>query len=424
MCFGSKPVLGFTSGHFQLLMNYARNKSSALAAGKNVFLFTLKRLLLAFGILAAVTARAHSPFDSSTRAIVLETTVEIALTVGMEAGKTLLQGAPPEAFRTRDVGPSYALPGEFAPRFFEVASGGTALSPDKVEARTDGLEFNIVLTYPRPAGNAMAVNAVYVAVLPSGAKSAFVMTDEMGNILATRIVSQENHAFEVALPVAAAVTETILSAPATTSATVAISVPQTNLAPATVTPPPNPTLGFLDFLKLGIEHILTGYDHLLFLCGLLVVCRKVGPMLAIITCFTLAHSLTLALAALDLVRISPRLTEPLIAATIVFVGIENFRGAVSTKTRCGLALGFGLIHGFGFATALRETGMGGAGMALVKPLLAFNLGVEIGQLAVAAVFLPALFALRKLPWFERHGVKLISAVVVLLGGYWLLERLA
>ena len=173
---------------------------------------------------------------------------------------------------------------------------------------------------------------------------------------------------------------------------------------------------------LGIRHILTGYDHLLFLCGLLVVCRRVGPALAIITCFTLAHSITLALAALDLVQISPRFTEPLIAATIVLVGIENIRGAVSIRMRCGLALAFGLIHGFGFATALRESGLGGTGWALVPPLLSFNLGVECGQLALAALFLPFLFALQRIPWFGRHGAQAISWGVVLLGGYWLLER--
>jgi hypothetical protein len=395
-------------------MTKARNKSPAFA-----------RLVLAI-LLLALSARAHSPFESSTRMFVHDTTLELALTVGMEGGAMLLKGAPDGAFQSRQVGPSFPLPAEFAPRFFSVTSGGTALSPDKVEVRTDGLEFSIVVEYPRPAGSALAVNAVYVAALPSSYKSAFVMTDEMGNILATRVLTQAAHAFELALPAATIAPETTPAVPAIIAAPATVSIPPINIAPAitgaNASPSPNATLGFWDFWELGIKHILTGYDHLLFLCGLLVVCRKVGPMLAIITCFTLAHSLTLALAALDLVQISPRLTEPLIAATIVFVGIENFRGVVNTKTRCSLALGFGLIHGFGFATALRETGLGGTGVALVKPLFAFNLGVECGQLAVAAVFLPVLFALRKIPWFDRRGVQVVSAVVVLLGGYWLLDR--
>lgn len=391
------------------LMTTARNKS-----------LTFARLVFACMVLAAPPARAHATFDSSTRMFVHDTTLELVLTAGTEGGAMLLKGAPAGAFQNRTAGPSFPLAKEFAPRFFELASGGAALSPGQVEVRTDGLEFSIVVEYPRPAGSALAINAVYAATLPAAYQSAFVMTDELGNILATRVLTREAHSFEVALPSAVVAAETI------PSASPPIPIPQTNhataISPATITPPTNTTVSFADFLKLGIGHILTGYDHLLFLCGLLVVCRRVGPMLAIITCFTLAHSVTLALAALDLVQISPRLTEPLIAATIVFVGVENFRGAVNTKTRCGLALGFGLIHGFGFATALRETGLAGTGLALVKPLLAFNLGVECGQLAVAAVFLPVLFALRKIPWFARHGVKLISAVVVLLGGYWLVER--
>ncbi len=394
--------------------------SPASIYGTKVSSFTLVWRVLAVVFLAVVTARAHSPFDSSTRMYVHDASLELALTVGMDGGTTLLKGAPDGAFQNRPVGPMFPLPKEYAPRFFEVASGGIALLPEKVAVRTDGLEFDIVLAYPRPEVRTLAVDAAYVTALSASYKSAFVMTDELGNILATRVLTRENHTLEVVLPAVALLPETnsFAQGSGSTLPTNTASV----MPPVAVTLPSNPTLGFGDFLKLGIQHILTGYDHLLFLCGLLVVCRRVGPMLAIITCFTLAHSLTLALAALDLVQISPRLTEPLIAATIVFVGVENFRGAVNTKTRCGLALGFGLIHGFGFATALRETGMGGTGLVLVKPLLAFNLGVECGQLAVAAVFLPVLFALRKIPWIERQGVKLISAGVVLLGGYWLLER--
>jgi hydrogenase/urease accessory protein HupE len=409
-------------------MNMARNKSLAF----------LRRLLV-IGVLAALTtAQAHLPFESSTRVIAHDTTVEIALTVGMDGGKALLAGAPPDAFRIREVGPSFELPKEFATRFYETSSGGVALVPDKIEVRTDGLEFDVVLEYPRPAGNALAVRAVFLEQMPSMYNSSFILTDENGNIFASKLLSRRDESAGMTLPAAATATEpatvgTTLPATATNSiapvknpAVTAQSVSQTNLttaiAAADNSTPPNTTLGFWDFLQLGIRHILTGYDHLLFLCGLLVACRKVAPMLAIITCFTIAHSLTLALSALNLVQISPRITEPLIAVTIVFVGIENFRGRVDMKTRCGLALGFGLIHGFGFATALRETGLGGTGLALAKPLFAFNLGVECGQLAVAAVFLPLLFALRKNVWFERHGTQIISAVVVVLGGFWLVQR--
>lgn|GEM_PF-196447 len=388
--------------------------------GIRVLPFALIRLVLVLGLSLGLLARAHSPFDSSTRMFVMDDGLELVLTTGMERGAALLQGAPSGAFQTRPVGPFFPLSLEFAARFFEVFSGGAPWLPRRVGVRTDGLEWDLVIEYPRPAGGALEVNAVYAAELGAAAPSAFVMTDDRGNILATRVVSRENHSFDITLPVVSGVAPTVL--PARSDTALSVPPPGTAAGIAPAAPPPNPGLGLRDFLLLGIRHILTGYDHLLFLCGLLVVCRRVGPALAIITCFTLAHSITLALAALDLVQISPRFTEPLIAATIVLVGIENIRGAVSIRMRCGLALAFGLIHGFGFATALRESGLGGTGWALVPPLLSFNLGVECGQLALAALFLPFLFALQRIPWFGRHGAQAISWGVVLLGGYWLLER--
>jgi hydrogenase/urease accessory protein HupE len=180
---------------------------------------------------------------------------------------------------------------------------------------------------------------------------------------------------------------------------------------------------FMTFLKLGVEHILTGYDHLLFLCGLLLVCRRFSTMAAIITCFTLAHSITLALAALDLVNISGRIVEPLIAASILFVGMENLLRRDEPKWRWALTFAFGLIHGFGFAGVLKEVGLGSAGRALIVPLFSFNLGVEVGQIAVTAIVLPLLWWLRRFPAYERYGTKAISAVIALTGAYWLFERL-
>ena len=119
---------------------------------------------------------------------------------------------------------------------------------------------------------------------------------------------------------------------------------------------------FANFLSLGVKHILTGYDHLLFLFGLLIVARGFLSALTIITSFTIAHSITLAVATLHLVQIPSRIVEPLIAASIVFVGVENLlRGDIPNARRM-VPFGFGLIHGFGFASALREAGIGsGAG---------------------------------------------------------------
>jgi hydrogenase/urease accessory protein HupE len=179
---------------------------------------------------------------------------------------------------------------------------------------------------------------------------------------------------------------------------------------------------FANFLSLGVRHILTGYDHLLFLFGLLVVARGFVAALNIITSFTIAHSITLAVATLHLVQIPSRIVEPLIAASIVFVGVENLlRGDIPNARRI-VAFGFGLIHGFGFASALREAGIGSGAGGIVLPLFSFNLGVELGQIMVAAVALPIIWKLRENAMFVARWAPACSAVVVLLGSFWFVER--
>jgi hydrogenase/urease accessory protein HupE len=179
---------------------------------------------------------------------------------------------------------------------------------------------------------------------------------------------------------------------------------------------------FGNFLALGVKHILTGYDHLLFLFGLLLVARGFFSSLGIITSFTIAHSITLAVATLHVVQIPSRIVEPLIAASIVFVGIENLlRGDIPTARRM-VAFGFGLIHGFGFASALREAGIGSGTGGILLPLFSFNLGVELGQIMVAAVALPIIWKLRENPMFIARWAPACSAAVVLLGSFWFVQR--
>ncbi len=179
---------------------------------------------------------------------------------------------------------------------------------------------------------------------------------------------------------------------------------------------------FYAFLKLGVEHILTGYDHLLFLFALMLVCRDLRSLLAVITCFTFAHSITLALASLDVIRLPGRIVEPLIAASIAYVGIENLFQGNSPKWRSLIAFAFGLIHGLGFADALRELGIGSGKFGIVLPLVGFNLGVEIGQLSVAAVVFPILWNLRRNPVFVSRWIPASSFAVAIAGSYWMLER--
>ena len=178
---------------------------------------------------------------------------------------------------------------------------------------------------------------------------------------------------------------------------------------------------FPEFFFMGIEHILTGYDHLLFLFGLLIAMSKLRATVGVITCFTLAHSTTLALAAFDVVRIPGHIVEPLIAATIIYVGVENLLRSDGATGRWRLTLIFGVIHGLGFATELKERLAGVTGAKIVMPLLSFNLGVELGQISVAALVLPLILWMRSEPIFVRRSVPVFSTLVVLAGAWWLVQ---
>jgi hydrogenase/urease accessory protein HupE len=178
---------------------------------------------------------------------------------------------------------------------------------------------------------------------------------------------------------------------------------------------------FAEFLLLGIEHILTGYDHLLFLLGLLLPGCNLRTAAKIITSFTLAHSITLTLATLNLVWLPSRVVEPMIAMSIAYVGLENILRRVPSR-RWLLTFGFGLVHGFGFASALRDLGIGAGVGGVVVPLFSFNLGVELGQMTLAGLALPVIMSLRHYPVFDRRAVPACSVLVALAGGYWFVQR--
>jgi hydrogenase/urease accessory protein HupE len=181
-----------------------------------------------------------------------------------------------------------------------------------------------------------------------------------------------------------------------------------------------PNNSFIKFLPIGVEHILFGFDHLLFLFALLLTVKTFGEIVKIVTSFTIAHSITLSLATLNIIQISPTIVEPLIALSIVFVGLENLFKK-QTEKRWILTYFFGLIHGFGFATALQEIGIG-TGFGVAVPLLSFNLGVEIGQIAVVLLILPILWKLHKVSFYQNRIIPIGSVVVALAGFYWFIER--
>jgi hydrogenase/urease accessory protein HupE len=173
------------------------------------------------------------------------------------------------------------------------------------------------------------------------------------------------------------------------------------------------------FIALGLEHIVTGWDHLAFLFGLLVIGGKLRDAVKIITSFTIAHSLTLALATLNIIRIPSSVVEPIIAASIIYVGFENIVRRNFEK-RWMLTFAFGLIHGCGFASVLREMGIGENGSSVVTPLVCFNVGVELGQLAIAAIMLPLIWKLK--PTFPKRWVPATSVALIVLGSYFFVER--
>jgi len=185
------------------------------------------------------------------------------------------------------------------------------------------------------------------------------------------------------------------------------------------------------FLRLGAEHIFQGSDHIAFLIGVLLLGGTLRQLVGIVTAFTLAHSVTLALATLGWVVPPPRLIEPLIALSILAVAVENLlalrpplsasRVQASIARRWRLTLAFGLVHGFGFAGALRALELP---RSLLGPsLLTFNLGVELGQLVIVALAWPLLRWIRGLSGMWPAGMRWASAVVGALGAIWLVQRL-
>ena len=171
------------------------------------------------------------------------------------------------------------------------------------------------------------------------------------------------------------------------------------------------------FLRLGVTHIFAGYDHLCFLLALVLVSTW-RELVKIVTSFTVAHSLTLIAAALGWIQLPARLVEPAIAATIIYVAVQNVRGA-QTVHRWRLTFAFGLIHGFGFASVLGALSLPTTG--LVRCLLAFNVGVELGQLAFVASLLPLVAWLRR----SRHAGRFTTAISLLLAAFgtaWFIER--
>lgn len=232
----------------------------------------------------------------------------------------------------------------------------------------------------------LRISSPVLANLPRGHKQLCSVYDQDNRLLAERMLSADSNDLVIGLQTAPAANESMFG-----------------------------------FLMLGMEHILTGNDHLAFLLALLLSGGSVSSNAKIITSFTVAHSSTLALATFGLITIPPGIVEPLIAASIVFVGLENlFRRRIAARWLVTFV--FGLVHGLGFAAALQELGIGELGVRAAIPLLSFNVGVELTQIAIAALVLPLVWRLQQRPVFELKHVPALSLLITFAGVYWFLAR--
>lgn len=269
----------------------------------------------------------------------------------------------------------------------EITRSGAACPVELLDvalADEDGLRLTLRATCPATAGGAPQVNVAFLEALSHGHRQIAKLGDR------EEVLFRDHSRFELAAGAATGERAAEAAAPS-----------------------------LLAFVRMGVEHILGGYDHLLFLFALILVGGRFRSVALVITAFTVAHSVSLAAAVLGLLAPSPRIVEPAIALSIAYVGVENFV-VKDAKKRWRLTLFFGLIHGFGFAGALQEISLPRAQVPLA--LLGFNLGVEAGQLAVLAVVLPAVLWLRRRPTFRVHGVRVASAAVVVMGVVWFVER--
>jgi len=249
----------------------------------------------------------------------------------------------------------------------------------------NSIHFLLEFSSSNAAGQ-LRISAPVLANLPRGHKQFCSVYDQENTLLAERMLSGESRELTIDLRTTSSADNSILR-----------------------------------FLVLGIGHILTGYDHLAFLLALLIAGGSLRHNAKIITSFTVAHSLTLALATFGLVSIRPAIVEPLIAASIVFVGLENLFGR-RLAARWLVTFSFGLVHGLGFASTLRELGIGGFGARAAIPLLSFNLGVEVAQIAIAAAVLPLVWKLEQRPALALKHVPALSLLITIAGVYWLLAR--
>ncbi|MGH8639256.1 MAG: HupE/UreJ family protein [Burkholderiales bacterium] len=324
----------------------------------------------AFCLVPATTTFAHDPGLSALDVHVTATRIIATLSL-----------APPDAEAAARVEAGDVR--QFALNAIEIQAGGVALAGTVHQGGSTAPA--VTIEFERPPGSTLTVKSIVPGRLPRGHRQLLTVRDIDGRLLTERMLDARTDMVEIDLGSR------------------------------------QPSHRAARFAALGVAHILGGYDHLLFLAALLLGVQALGSVVKTVTAFTVAHSITLALAGLDLVHAPADIVEPLIAASIVFVGLENLVREPS-GSRWKLTFAFGLVHGFGFGAALQELGLGGGGLAIVTALGSFNAGVEAGQIAVVVALWPLVRLFRSA---ESRRVRLIPAcsiAIALAGLYWFVER--
>ncbi|MDD2864351.1 MAG: HupE/UreJ family protein [Methylococcales bacterium] len=348
----------------------------------------MKLISLLFLLLLTRLSFAHDPGLSSAEVVLNEKGVDVSITFALQDteafapmdndGDAEVSNAEREAAK-----PEVAA---LIARELELKLNEQNAKPLKLGDVVFDAQNNAHISFHyEPAATSLKIQLLFLNKLPDGHKQVVTIKDATGKNLSEKMLTQQDNVIEL------------------------------NLAAG------ESSSMFKDFFVLGVEHILTGYDHLLFLFALLIVTHRFWSAFGIITFFTIAHSITLAIAGMNLVTIPSTIVEPLIAASIVYVGIENLI-VKEPKGRKYLTFAFGLIHGFGFAAVLQEMNITSIETGILVPLFSFNLGVETGQLIVTSIALPIIWWLHTKPLIEKYFVPVCSTIVCLAGSYWLIER--
>jgi len=357
---------------------------------------------LSFSSFRTRSAFAYSPALSLVEARLHPDRLELTIGLDLESAWLAMGESTKSAPNVADSIPRLK---KDSAKFCQLSVGGQVLVPRETSVDFRPTEGNVLLhvLFARPSAWPLHFEATYLKRLPDYHETRLIVRDEANKTVRVEMLTAVKPSVELALPSA---TSTSPQPPNT---------PAPNAASAHL--PPQPSASFWGLVKRGLKSMLTSYQHTVFLLALLVVCRRFSSIVAIIIAFTVGYSLTLALATLGMVTAPSKVTESLIAATLALVGLENLLRREEPKARWLPTFAFGLIHGFGFASVLRQAQLDTAASSLTRSILPFNLGVELGQLVVLAILVLALWKLRSRPSLMRYGVPAISILALLLGGY-------